>query len=203
MQSPIQSFSLSGGLLSNAAVAKTAKNYGLPGVLSISANGAENGILWGVDKQNTGSALLAFNATNLKYLYASSPLFDFTESFVGPMVANGKVYVPTEENLVVSGLLAKNLITGGNQQTGQVGTILATPLSVTVTDAYHGAGLPGVTVNFSDGGSGGGFSDSSPVTNSSGVAVTNYTLPSQPGSYKITVSASGLTTAHFTETAKD
>lgn len=197
---PVEMFSLSNGMLSTSPVAMTAKTYKFFSLFSISANGANNGILWGVEAQNTGSTLNAFNATNLASLF-QSPQFDSTLHFVTPMITNGKVYVTTKNSMVVMGLFNQNLITGGNNQTGEAGTALKKPLSVRVTNAYTGAVMPGVTINFSDGGSGGTFGNPQPVTNSNGYAVTTYTLPAQTGVYKITASATGFTTAHFTEKA--
>jgi hypothetical protein len=197
---PVEMFSLSNGMLSTSPVAMTAKTYKFFSLFSISANGQQNGILWGVEGQNTGSTLNAFNATNLSALF-QSPQFDSTLHFVTPMIANGKVYVTTKNSMVVMGLLNQNLITGGNNQTGEAGTALKKPLSVRVTNAYTGAVTPGVTINFSDGGSGGTFGNANPVTNSNGYAATTYTLPAQIGVYKITASATGSTTAHFTEKA--
>ena len=197
---PVEMFSLNNGLLSTSPVAMTTKAYKFFSLFSISANGAQNGILWGVQAQNTGSTLNAFNATNLASLY-TSPQFDSTLHFVTPMIANGRVYVTTKKSLVVMGLFNQNLGTGGNNQTGVAGTTLKKPLSVRVTNAYTGAVMPGVTINFSDGGSGGTFGNAQAVTNSNGYATTTYTLPALPGVYKINASATGFTTAHFTEKA--
>jgi hypothetical protein len=197
---PVEMFSLSNGLLSTAPTATTTKPYSFFSMFSISANNESNGILWGVGQQGTGSTLDAFNATNLAPLYIS-PQFTLALHFDTPMIANGKVYVTTENSLVVMGLFNETLIAGGNKQTGQTGTTLAKPLSVKITNVYTGAVMAGVTVNFSDGGSGGTFSNPSPVTNSQGYATTTYTLPGQAAVYKITASSSGLTAAHFTETA--
>jgi hypothetical protein len=197
---PVEQFSLSNGLLSAAPVAATSRNYSFFSLFSISANGANDGILWGIDQQKGGSTLDAFNATNLAPLYAS-PQFDKTLHFVVPMVANGKVYVTTRDSLAVLGLLSENIPSGGNNQSGEAGSTLAKPLVVKVSNGYTGAAMAGVTVNFSDGGSGGTFSNPSAVTNSQGYAGTRYTLPSAAGVYRITASSMGLTTARFTETA--
>lgn len=199
---PVEMFSLSNGLLSTSPVATTAKSYAFFSLLSISAHGAENGILWGVQQKSTGSTLNAFDATNLASLYMS-PQFDQTLHFVTPMIANGRVYVTTKDGLVVMGLLDETLIAGGNQQAGEVGKTLAKPLSVRVVNPYTGVAVPGITVNFSDGGKGGSFSNPSPVTNSQGYAITTYTLPADDGIYKITATNAGLTKATFTETATD
>jgi hypothetical protein len=90
---------------------------------------------------------------------------------------------------------------GGNQQTGTRGTQLSKPLIAVVKDQY-GNNVPNVTVNFTDSGAGGKFSNAHPVTNNMGDASTNYTLPSSPGTYSITASVSGGFKAIFTEVAK-
>jgi hypothetical protein len=59
----------------------------------------------------------------------------------------------------------------------------------------------GITVNFSDGGSGGTFSNPTAITNSNGVASTAYTLPDKSGVFKISATGTAVTTTAFTETA--
>ena len=197
---PVEMFSMSNGLLSTAATATTAKNYNFFSLFSVSSNGAKNGILWGVNQKKSSSTLVAFNATDLSLL-TESPSFEQTLHFVTPMIANGKVYVTTQNSLVVMGMLARNLITEGNQQTAAAGTQLATPLVVRVTNAYTKAPMAGVKITFSDSGAGGKFSIPNATTNSAGYAGTYYTLPLTPGVYKITATGSGLTSPSFTETA--
>ena len=68
--------------------------------------------------------------------------------------------------------------TGGNNQTGTVGTKL--PTSLTVLASNNGTAVSGVSVSFADGGAGGTFNPTTAVTNSSGIATTTYTLPNTP-----------------------
>lgn len=65
----------------------------------ISANGNTSGVLW----QITGATLSAFNASTLVRLYNSKlpPI----PHFANVVVANGKVYVGTNNSLVAFGLL--------------------------------------------------------------------------------------------------
>jgi hypothetical protein len=153
---------------------------------------------------DTGSTLNAFNASTLVPLFISAtpqnPI-DPAKHLTIPMVANGKVYVGTQDNLTVLGLYNKTTPNEGNGQSGVVGTKLAKPMRVVVTNAYTGAVMPNVTINFSDGGSGGSFINPSPVTNAQGVTSTTYTLPETPGTYEITATAPGFTTAYWSETA--
>jgi hypothetical protein len=206
---PVEAFSLNDGLLSTAPAMKTKNTYNFPSLFSISANGNTNGILWAVGQKyngttDTGSTLNAFNASTLVPLFISAtpqnPI-DPAKHLTIPMVANGKVYVGTQDNLTVLGLYNKTTPNEGNGQSGVVGTKLAKPMRVVVTNAYTGAVMPNVTINFSDGGSGGSFSNPSPVTNAQGVTSTTYTLPETPGTYEITATAPGFTTAYWSETA--
>ncbi len=118
--SPIQAFSFNTttGLLSTTPTSKTGANYGYPGTtVSISSNGTTNGIVWALNnatyKSTTGTAnLVAYDATKLSDQLYSSKLNSTRDSpgpaikFSVPTVANGKVYVMTQKNLVVFGLLA-------------------------------------------------------------------------------------------------
>lgn len=78
--------------------------------LSISANGAQNGILWETTGDSEFGTLHAFDASNLAYeLWNSdmSPednLTGFTK-FVNPTVANGRVYMASIAGVTVYGLL--------------------------------------------------------------------------------------------------
>jgi outer membrane protein assembly factor BamB len=204
---PIESFSLTNGMLSTTPVAKTAASYSTASQFSISAHGKHAGILWGVERvPNVNSILDAFQATNLKLLYSSSenPTRDplhVASHYVLPTIANGKVYVGTTDNLVVMGLLSKIKPIAGNNQTGLVSTTLPKALKVKVKNIYTGQPMAGVTITFSDGGAGGSFSHPTAVTNDDGVAGTKYTLPAEEGVYQITASNLTFITGHFTETA--
>ncbi len=90
---------------------KSNETYTYTGVSpSISAQGTTNGIVWVIDYGHTNAILRAYNAANLTKLYDSSqqgardtggPDMKFTV----PTVANGKVYVGTQTELDVYGLL--------------------------------------------------------------------------------------------------
>jgi len=96
----------------------------------------------------------------------------------------------------VSQVLAVN---GGNNQSGSVSTTLPTALSVLATS--NGTAVSGLTVTFNDNGAGGTFGSPTAVTNSSGIASSTYTLPSTAKTITITGSATGYSSATFTETA--
>ena len=112
---PMQ-FSMQNSVISSLPVAQSSKHFGYPGGSpTVSANGNTNGIVWIVetDKFGTnGNAILrAFDAANL-----TRELYDSTQKgtrdaagaavkFVVPTVANGKVYLGTQDQLDVYGLL--------------------------------------------------------------------------------------------------
>src|SRR5438552_17236474 len=88
----------------------------------------------------------------------------------------------------------------GNNQSATVTTQLPAALVVKVADQYSN-GVPGITVNFNDGGAGGKLSATSAVTDTSGNASVAYTTPPSSGVYRITASVSGVAaTATFTAT---
>jgi hypothetical protein len=88
---------------------------------AVSANGTGNGIVWAVDSSNYGgmgpasapAILHAFDATNVaNELYnttqvQSRDVMGNAVKFVVPTIANGKVYVGTQTELDVYGLLAQ------------------------------------------------------------------------------------------------
>lgn len=81
----------------------------------------------------------------------------------------------------------------GNQQSGTVHQPLPQPLVAMVEDS-QGNPVGGYTVNFSDGGAGGGFSTAAATTYPNGQASVVYTLPATPGTVTVTAtSASGET----------
>jgi hypothetical protein len=84
---------------------------GRAGSISLSANGNSNGILWGTNSA-TGDfyALLASNVSTMLWndgqaANSRDVLGSGVQKYARPIVANGKVYVPTVNSLVVYGLL--------------------------------------------------------------------------------------------------
>jgi uncharacterized protein (TIGR03437 family) len=106
----LKAFAVSNGLLSATPTSQSTTKFGFPGaVTDVSANGSQNGILWLLE---AGFRLHAYDAADLsKELYNSGmrPDRDDLGSYVKfstPTIANGKVYVGTQNSLVAYGLLA-------------------------------------------------------------------------------------------------
>jgi hypothetical protein len=116
--SPIRSY-----LVSNATMIPDqtgtvgTRVFGFPGATtSISANGANNGIVWAIENMNPGPAILvAWNAANL-----TTEIYNTTQNagrdsltaavkFVVPTVANGKVYAGSQFAVSVFGLFGGTL----------------------------------------------------------------------------------------------
>ena len=117
---------------------------------SISANGTTNGIVWSLKTDNfTGpgqATLYAHDATNVATLLYSSAQNATRDNpgasvkFAVPTITNGKVYVGTETQLSVYGLLS------GQSQAATpvispVGQSFTGSLSVTITDSTSGAAI--------------------------------------------------------------
>jgi hypothetical protein len=107
----VQDFTLSAGKLSTSPTSQTSAHFSFPGAtVSVSSNGSTAGIVWVLDGK--AGVLSAFDATNL-----ATQLYDTTQAsggrdapgkpvkFAVPTVANGHVYVGTQTELDVYGLL--------------------------------------------------------------------------------------------------
>jgi hypothetical protein len=109
----LKSFLLSNGLLSTSPTSESAGMYGYPGATpSISANGNTNGIVWALNTITGDFAQLhAYDASNLsRELYNTGQNSTRDKpgemvKFTVPTIANGKVYIGTQTELDVYGLL--------------------------------------------------------------------------------------------------
>ena len=155
------------------------------------------------------------NAESLRLLYSTNQAANSRDKlppvghFVTQTVANGRVYVATKTSLEAYGLLDVAAVTGGNSQSGTVGTNLAFPVRIHISNPYTGQPAVAFTVNFSDGckvlgsTSCGTFNPTSAVTDVNGnAATTQYTLPKKAGTYTLTFSGDEFGTATATVTAK-
>ena len=109
-------FAVNGGTLSPSPVAASAATFTYPGSTpSISSNAGANGIVWvigGAGRVRGGTAVLrAYDANAIgKELYDSKQAGKRDEAgpsnkFAVPTIASGRVYVPTQTELDVYGLL--------------------------------------------------------------------------------------------------
>jgi plastocyanin len=95
-------------------------------------------------------------------------------------------------------VIAKTGSNNGDVQTGTVGEVLATPLSVQVTDA--GTAAAGATVSWSTP-SGGSLAPSSSLTDANGVASSTWTLGTVSGAQTATAALAGASGSPVTFTA--
>jgi len=146
----LKAFTLANGLLSTTP-SKSSVTLFYPGATpTISANGSTQGIVWAVDTfgyaSNSPAVLWAHNASNIATPIYSSSTNSTRDAagvgvkFVVPTVANGKVYVGTNGEVDVYGLL--NGLTQVNSPVFSPGSqTYANLVSVTITDATPGASI--------------------------------------------------------------
>ncbi len=112
----LNAYSITNGQVSASPTSQSSESSGFPGSTpAVSANGTTNGIVWAVesDAYTSGgpSILRAYNATNVSQLLYGSNLTSGRDTlgpavkFVVPVVTNGKVYVGTQKEVDVFGLL--------------------------------------------------------------------------------------------------
>jgi putative pyrroloquinoline-quinone-binding quinoprotein len=108
----LKAFPVTNAKLGTASPAQSAMQFPYPGSSpAVSANGTANGIVW-AHENNDPAVLHAYDATNLaRELYNSSQApnnrdhFGAGNKFVTPAVADGKVFVGTQNSVAVFGLL--------------------------------------------------------------------------------------------------
>jgi hypothetical protein len=111
---------------------------------------------------------------------------------------SGTASVSLTEKAVVGP--ATNLtIVSGNNQTGNHSAKLPKNLVVLVGDQFSNP-ISGVTVNFTDNGAGGTFSNAHPITTASGQVSVSYTAGPNPGTVTISATTTTLGPTNFTET---
>lgn len=145
-----QQYSLSSGMLSNPPVQTFSVTFPWPGATpSVSADGTANGIVWMIGNISNIAVLYALDASNI-----SNELYDSSQNssrdkagtynkFAVPTVANGKVYVGTQSQLAVYGLLS-----GSGPTPTNTATPMPTPSPgniVTVTHTVTGIAHPGAS----------------------------------------------------------
>ncbi len=107
----LKAFKISSAKLVSAPASLSANTFGYPGTTPvISSNGIKNGIAWAIS-HTSPAVLYAFDAEDLSQeLYDSNQSdtrdqFGAVDHFISPLVANGRVYVPTQTGIAVFGLL--------------------------------------------------------------------------------------------------
>jgi len=118
----LKMFTVTDGMLSTTPAVQSTNVYPSGATPSISANSTADGIVWTIERPESlgiqpgaGAAVLyAYDATNLTMLYASNSLLSHgvardrggcANKFAVPTIANGRVYVGTQNELDVFGLL--------------------------------------------------------------------------------------------------
>jgi hypothetical protein len=196
--SKLQIYTLNNGLLT-PSISSTKGNITHP---VITSNGTSNGIVW----FHNGNHLTALNALNLDELYTSNQAANGRDTlppyahFGSPIVADGEVFVGTLDSLVVYGLFTPVSAVAGSGQTGTVGTTLPVALEAQIVNPITGSGVPGIAVTFTLGKDRGTLGSPTGVTNADGAVSTTYTLPGEIGTYSVSASANGYSSASFTET---
>lgn len=108
----LKAFPISNAKLAATPASQSATQFTYPGTApAVSANGTSNGIVW--SHENTNPAVLhAYDAANLAHeLYNSNQAannrdqFGAGNKFITPTIADGKVFVGTQNSVAVFGLL--------------------------------------------------------------------------------------------------
>ena len=111
----LKAFPISHALLATTPSSHSTTTFAYPGSTpSVSANGTQDGIVWALESSSGTAVLHAYDATNLSLeLYNSNQLlpgggsstFGNGNKFITPVVANGHVYIGTQNGVAVFGLL--------------------------------------------------------------------------------------------------
>jgi hypothetical protein len=146
----VKAFSISNGVIATTPQAQGPTAYGFPGATpGVSANGTNDAIVWAIESDDfdaSGPAVLrAYNATNVALeiynsLQAGGGARDYPGAavkFSVPTIANGKVYVGTQNGLAVfgTGLFVTTPVIS------PAGGDFTNAITVTLTDATPGAAI--------------------------------------------------------------
>jgi hypothetical protein len=110
----LKAFPVAKALLATNPSSTSSATFPYPGSTpGISSNGTKNGIVWAVESSVGSPAVLhAYDATNLaNELYNSGQAansrdaFGNGNKFITPMIANGRIYIGTQNSVAVFGLL--------------------------------------------------------------------------------------------------
>lgn len=163
-------FNAGKGTLDLPAASQTSHNFGFTGVTpTISASGANNAILWALDVSGFGlpnrpapspMVLHAYDATDLSIeLYSSDQVgardrMGFAVKFNTPTVANGHVYVGTQDTVEVFGLFEPSveLPLAPSGLSAMAGPAFPTPPSVILNWTKNATNATGVEIERSSNG---------------------------------------------------
>jgi hypothetical protein len=108
----LKAFPITNALLATSPASQSANTFAYPGSTpSVSSNGSQSGIVWAIENQNGAGVLHAYDPTNIPTeLYDSNQAANGRDNFsdnkfVTPTIANGKVFVGTQNSVAVFGLL--------------------------------------------------------------------------------------------------
>jgi hypothetical protein len=109
----LKAFAITNAKLGSSPASQSPTQFPFPGTApAISANGTSNGIVWAHQNTSPQAVLHAYDATNLAHeLYNSSQAANYRDQFgagnkfITPTIADGKVFVGTQNSVAVFGLL--------------------------------------------------------------------------------------------------
>ena len=147
----VKMFTLTNGLLSTSPVSTSATTYPFGGaqpVVTANSSTATTGVLWAIERGASNNILHAYNATNLtSELYNSSQAagnrdqMGASVKFIVPTVANGKVFVGSQDRIDVFGLLASTPAQTPVPAFTPVAGGYTTSQNVTITDTNTSAAI--------------------------------------------------------------
>jgi hypothetical protein len=152
----------------------------IPGVTITFSDGGKGGTL------NPASAMTDASGQASTSYTTPKTASTYSVTAVGPALTKAIFSVTA-----LPGPATKIVVISGNKQTEPLQTTFPLPLVVKLEDTYNN-GVPGGTMNFSDGGKGGTFSSASVVTDSTGKAQTFYTTGTKSGTIAFKITSGSL-----------
>jgi hypothetical protein len=141
---PVKMFNMSNGLLTTTPVSHSGTSYQFKGaqpVISAASSSAASAILWTIENGPSNNTLHAYDATNLANEFYNSDQASGNRDqagpavkFVVPTIANGKVFVGSQYEVEVYGILSSNPRLAAPTFTPPAGNY-PTPQSVTISES--------------------------------------------------------------------
>jgi Chitobiase/beta-hexosaminidase C-terminal domain len=139
----MKAFTFINGVVGSSHFTSSNESATYPGPTTVaSSNGTTNGIIWTIQSDTSPEILRAYDPTNLNNLLYSSDQNATRDTagpnvkFVVPTIANGKVYVPSQTQLSVYGILPVPAATPGISPAGES---FANSVQVTLSDGTEGS----------------------------------------------------------------